>query len=72
MSDCGGGYVIWELQNESYYNPEPYTGSVCRSSLLVWQDCALGPTNSENIVIGVIQDQTVTEQLLSDVIQAIG
>ena len=80
MSDCGGygipnssacSSITWELVNSSYNTPQLYTGSVCRSYLLAWQDCAIGPTDLGNVVINASQDQAVTEQLLSDTFQAI-
>ena len=64
--------MIWQFQNSSYYVPEAYTGSVCRSYLLAWQDCAVGPTDSGNVAINAFQDQTMTEQLLSETIKAVG
>ena len=81
MSDCVGygipnssacSSIMWELVNSSYNTPQLYTGSVCRPYLLAWQDCAIGPTDSGNIVINASQDQAVTERLLSDTIQSIG
>ena len=78
-SDCGGyglpnssacTSMIWKLKNSSY-NPEPYIGSVCRSYLLAWQDCAVGPMDSDIIVINASQDQTENEQLAVETYQVI-
>ena len=81
MSDCGGYGVpnpftcsskFWEYVNSSYNTPELYIGSVCRSYLLAWQDCAIGPIDSASIVINATQAQTITENDLSETVQAIG
>ena len=81
MSDCVGYGVpnasacsskFWEFVNSSYNTPELYIGSVCRSFLLAWQDCAIGPIDSANIVINATQDQMITEEDINETVQTIG
>ena len=80
MSDCGGyglpnssacSSIMWELVNDSY-NAEVYTGSVCRSYLLGWQECMIGPTDSGIVAINSSQNQTDTEKLAVESLQVLG
>ena len=81
MSDCGGygnpnnsacSSKFLEFVNSSYNTPQLYTERVCRSYLLAWKDCIIGPTGSSNVVINASQEQAVTEQMLLDTFQVIG
>ena len=63
--------MIWAYRNTSYAL-ENYRGSVCSTYLLEWQDCAIGPTDSDMVVINASQDQTQAEQLLIETLQLIG
>ena len=81
MSDCGGHGIpnssacsskIMEFVNSSYTTPQLYTGSLCKSYLLAWQECIIGPTDSSTVVINASEDQAVTEQMLLDTFQALG
>ena len=63
--------MIWAFQNTSY-TPENYIGSVCRTHLLEWQDCAIGPKDSDIVAINASQDQTQAEQLLTEILPLFG
>ena len=64
--------MIWEFQNNTFLAPEAYIGSVCSSYLLTWQNCAVGTTYSDIIIINATADQAENELLAMDSIQAIG
>ena len=79
-SDCGGyglpntsacSSIMWELVNSSVYAPEPYTGSACSSYLLSWRNCAIGPSDSDIILINATVDQAENEQLAVQTLQLI-
>ena len=81
MSNCGEygvpnssvcSSMIWEFQNDTFLAPEAYIGSVCSSYLLSWQNCAVGTTDSDVIIINATADQAENEQLAIDIIQALG
>ena len=63
--------MIWAYRNTSYAL-ESYMGIVCSAYLLEWQDCAIGPTDSDIVAISASQDQTQAEQLLIETLQLIG
>ena len=63
--------MIWAFKNTSYA-PENYIGSACSTQLLEWQDCAVGPTDSGIVTINATQDQSESEQLLTETLQMIG
>ena len=63
--------MAWEFDNDSC-NPEPYTGSVCRTHLLKWQNCAVGPTESGIVAISTHINQAENEKLALEAFQLIG
>ena len=62
---------IWGVEN-STCDTEPYTGRVCRSQLLVWQDCAIGQTESGIIAINASGIQAELEQEAAEILQVVG
>ena len=62
--------MAWVLDN-STCNPEPYIGSVCRTHLLKWQDCAIGPSESGIVTINTEIDQNEAEQMTVNFLQVI-
>ena len=53
--------VSLEYGNSSC-KPEAYTGSVCATYLIAWQNCVFGTTVSDLPVITTLPDQDVAEE----------
>ena len=69
-SDCSA--TTWLLDDSSCNAPEIYTGSVCRTYLLAWQNCAIGPKQSDALAINATTDQADMEQLVIQIFEALG
>ena len=62
---------IWTMQNTTCHT-EQYTGSACRLELLIWQECAVGRTDSGLIAINASGIQAELEQEVADVLEVVG
>ena len=54
------GTLSWVAENRTC-SPVPYTGEVCRSTLLEWQDCIVGQNSSNSVLISVVGSQSLLE-----------
>ena len=61
--------MAWVFDN-STCNPQPYIGSICRTQLLKWQNCAIGPSESGTVAISTEVDQNQAEQIAIEFLQA--
>ena len=63
--------MAWEFSNSSH-DAEPYIGSVCRSHLLAWQDCAIGSAESGIVLVNAFINQPGVENGVNKSLQLLG